>query len=481
MLITNQLDINKYILDIYVNAPPIISFRPTIEEQIEEGNMFSFVCQSFDMNRNSELTWSLKDNVAGKISISQYGEIVFKDSLVVDNILYTLELNDGIDSDVFNGILYINSLPEFIETPNEYIELGDTLNYLLKAKDKNKQKPYAPGEENKLFYNIISAPVEAKINTSNHLVWTPQAKDLGENNFIISVTDSIATAQQQFTIFVNDKPSIVSEDSLSIELGDTLKHLFFIEDLNKNSEFSYNIKTTLDEILFSRKTGTPTWIPDSTDIGLHNLEISVSDGFNQSGDTQKLKIYVYKNPELLNSPPKEAFVNVEYLYQPQAKDMNNQTIYNKDVFFELEIPDTSLSIKYDVENNIVTWIPSIKEIGTQRVNLKIKDSKNHFIIKPFDVQVILSPCENTDTLRVQNIDTLYQTIIDSIFIRKIDTLLISKTDTISQIKIDSIFIERTDTVKILIDEEGKELQPPAGPSFNVQYKKTPFERNNSAD
>ena len=59
--------------------------------------------------------------------------------------------------------------------------------------------------------------------------------------------------------------------------------------------------------------------------------------------------------------------------------------------------------------------------------------------------------------------------------------MISKTDTISQIKIDSIFIERTDTVKILIDEEGKELQPPAGPSFNVQYKKTPFERNNSAD
>ena len=119
---------------------------------------------------------------------------------------------------------------------------------------------------------------------------------------------------QEVVVFVNDKPSITSIDSLSIELGDTLKHLFFVEDLNQNSEISYNIKTTLDEILFSRKTGSLTWIPSQSDIGLHNLEIGVSDGFNQSTDTQKLKIYVYKRPELLNSPKPEALVNEEFFY-----------------------------------------------------------------------------------------------------------------------------------------------------------------------
>ena len=60
--------------------------------------------------------------------------------------------------------------------------------------------------------------------------------------------------------------------------------------------------------------------------------------------------------------------------------------------------------------------------------------------------MILSPCENPDTLKINSIDTLYQTIIDSVFIKQIDTLMINQIDTIAQIKIDSIFIEKIDTI-----------------------------------
>ena len=151
--------------------------------------------------------------------------------------------------------------PEFISTPNEYIALGDTFIYKLEATDKNKEKPFSPQEPNELFYKIIYGPERSTINKKNTLIWTPKTENLGENKFLLEVTDSLASNSQEFIVFVNDKPSITSIDSLSIELGDTLKHLFYVEDLNQNSEFSYNIKTTLDEILFSRKTGTLTWIP----------------------------------------------------------------------------------------------------------------------------------------------------------------------------------------------------------------------------
>ena len=90
--------------------------------------------------------------------------------------------------------------------------------------------------------------------------------------------------------------------------------------------------------------------------------------------------------------------------------------------------------------------------------LNIADKDKHTTTEQFDIQVILSPCENTDTLFNNNIDTVYQTIIDSIFIKQIDTLTINKTDTISQIQIDSIYIEKTDTIKILIDENGKKIK-----------------------
>ena len=474
ILITNKLDVNKYNLEVYVNSPPIISYRPAIEENLKYGETLSFVCQSFDMNQEAKVIWELTTEKTNSLAISDYGEITLTNTSQIDNIIYEIVLSDQIDRDHFEGIFYINTPPEFNSTPNEYIALGDTFIYKLEATDKNKEKPFSI-EPNKLFYKIIYGAQGSIINEKNTLIWTPKEENLGENNFLIEVTDSLASNTQEFIVFVNDKPSITSIDSLSIELGDTLKHLFYVKDLNQNSEFSYNIKTTLDEILFSRKTGTLTWIPSENDIGLHNLEISVSDGFNQSADTQKLKIYVYKLPELLNSPMPEAFVNVEYIFEPAARDMYNKGIPNTDIFIEFNNPDTLLSINYDKNTNILSWIPSLNEIGKHPFTLDIIDKDRHILTEQFDIQVILSPCENTDTLFNNNIDTIYHTIIDSVFIKQTDTLTINKTDTISQIQIDSIYIEKRDTIKILIDASGFGT----GKTTNIPHNKSAFDRNNT--
>ena len=478
ILINNKLDANKYILEVYVNSPPIISYRPAIEENLKYGDTLSFMCQSFDMNQEAELIWKLKTDTTSSLAISDYGEITLTNRSQIDNIVYEIILSDQINQDHFEGIFYINAPPEFSSTPNEYIALGDTFIYKLEATDKNKEKPFST-EPNKLFYKIIHGPQGSRINKKNTLFWTPKTENLGENKFLIKVTDSLASNSQELSIFVNDKPSITSVDSLSIKLGDTLKHLFYVEDLNQNSEIAYNIKTTLDEILFSRKTGTLTWIPGENDIGLHNLEISVSDGFNQSADTQKLKIYVYKLPELLNFPVPEAFVNVEYIFKPNARDMYNKGIPNTDIFIEFNNPDTLLSINYDKNTNTLSWIPALNETGKHPFTLNITDKDKHVATEQFNIQVILSPCESADTLFNNSPDTVYQTIIDSIFIKQIDTLTINKTDTISQIQIDSIYIEKTDTIKILIDVNGEKIKKKKGKTTNIPHKKSAFERNNT--
>ena len=58
-----------------------------------------------------------------------------------------------------------------------------------------------------------------------------------------------------FSIFVNSTPNIISADSLTIQVGDTLKHYFNAKDLNDDAELIYSIKTTIDELLFSGKKG----------------------------------------------------------------------------------------------------------------------------------------------------------------------------------------------------------------------------------
>ena len=55
--------------------------------------------------------------------------------------------------------------------------------------------------------------------------------------------------------------------------------------------------------------------------------------------------------------------------------------------------------------------------------------------------------------------------------------MINQIDTIAQIKIDSIFVEKIDTVEVLIDSTGKIIEDKPS-SFNIPFKQSAFERNN---
>ena len=82
--------------------------------------------------------------------------------------------------------------------------------------------------------------------------------------------------------------------------------------------------------MFNTKRGQLTWIPNRTDIGLHTLEISVSDEFSQNGDMQKLKIFVYERPKMINTPIPEAYVNMQYIFYPQSIGKERDSLSNEE-------------------------------------------------------------------------------------------------------------------------------------------------------
>ena len=176
-------------------------------------------------------------------------------------------------------------------------------------------------------------------------------------------------------------------------LGDTLFHYFDAQDLNQDSELLYTIKTTIDEILFSGKTGKLVWVPKEEDLGFHTLEISVSDGFNTGTDIQKLKIFVYKNPALLNNPQKDAFVNINYIFQPKGEDMFKGFIVNQDVFFDITSSDSLFSGSFDTIKNQLIWKPTLQEAGTHELTITIKDKYQHTHKQTYPILVMISPCE----------------------------------------------------------------------------------------
>ena len=459
--IVNEGNKKNYFLQIYVNVPPVISYRPMEREHIYLEDSFEFGCQSFDMNQEANINWNVQTKENQNMAISNEGKITFQDSLAIDNIDYLVELSDGISQTDFSGVLYINSLPKIISKPQDYVELGDTLKYTVEVEDLNNEAPFSSNKKNKIFFNMTKSPSSATLDSTGNLFWVPQETEIGLNKFVVEVFDSLDYDKQVFEVFVNDQPSFVSSDSLSIELGDTLKHLFSVQDLNKNSELVYSIKTSLDEITFSKKTGILTWIPTIDDLGTHQLEISVSDGFNEnSGDSQKLKIFVYKNPEFLNTPNLEAFVNTEYKYSPSVIDLFGNEIFGNNIqYFS---PDSLNTAQFNEETNELIWVPGIKEEGKHKLIFDIQDDYQNSVVKEFNVKVLLSPCEPGAEI----IDTVFQTQLDSIIIEKIDSVLIEKTDT--------LFIEKTDTIKI--NEKNEIIQDPVN-RMSIQYKKSPFERN----
>jgi len=407
-------DVEKYQIEVYVNAPPIISYRPAYEEHVTQGDTFNFKCQNFDLNLNPLLEWSIraeKENASKYFSLSNNGDIAIITDSLLDNHKYFITLSDGYSSDVFDGKIYINTMPEIVSTPPDYLTLGDSLKYQLKVRDNNKEKPFIIGKNknnlNDINYSLSVHPKGAFIDSMGLISWIPDSLQLGSHNFEVLVNDSIANINQTFSVFVNDKPSITSVDSLSIMVGDTLRHFFNVADLNNESDLIYSITTSIDELLFNGKEGKLTWVPKKKDIGINTLEISVSDGFSSSKDTQKLQIFVYIPPTLINAPDSIAYVNMKYKYSPQAFDMYRDTVFNKDIFIELINQDSLFSGKYNSITNNMEWVPSLKETGKRRLEFIIKDKYNTFNRRFYDINVLVSPCETPDTLYINKPDTIY--------------------------------------------------------------------------
>ena len=407
-------EIKQYSLNVYVNAPPVISFRPNAQEYITQGDSFSFVLQSFDFNVDPQLVWGLEtiNNKNQKyFSINKEGVFQVNTDSLLDNQDYIISLSDNMNTVKFFGTMYINSLPKIISVPPNYLALGDTLLYGVEVIDLNKEKPfsgkYLSTSQSLINYTLLEGPEGAQIDSLGLLFWVPSSSQLGSHNFEIEVADSLTIIPHTFSLFVNDKPNIISSDSLSIMAGDTLEHFFNATDLNGESDLIYSIKTTIDELIFSGKAGKLTWVPTEENIGLHDLEISVSDGFSQSLDNQKLKIFVYIPPSILNHPDSTAYANFEYKYIPKAHDMYGDSVSNKDVFIEFIKQDSTQQGSYNPETNTFLWIPSIQDLGRHRLEFLITDKYNTVNSRFYDINVLMSPCETQDTLYIDKTDTVY--------------------------------------------------------------------------
>ena len=380
-----------YSLEVYVNAPPVISYRPNKVEFVDLNEIFSFTLKSFEENENQSLYWNFLKGPEG-MTFGE-GKVIWEASLP-DHHDYSIELTDTLNSDIFKGIIYVNDIPKIVSVPKTYISLGNTYKYNIKIEDKNIKGPQ--GQNNIIKTFLQSGPTGMTLE-NNEIIWTPNIGQLGPNPVEIEGYDSIETVNQEFIIYVNDVPKIISADSIRVALGDTLHHFVRAEDSNVLSSLSYGINSSLDNMLMNTKTGEILWAPLKKDLGYNTIQVSVSDQFDNLGkDMQPITILVYEHPRFLDSAFPEAYVGVEYIHKVGAENMNNQSLSEKDVFIRL-LESSFMESSFDTLSYEIKILPRLEEMGTQSLVFSLDDNYLNQTIESFPIKVLTSPCETSDT------------------------------------------------------------------------------------
>ncbi|MAP67813.1 MAG: hypothetical protein CMF80_08985 [Candidatus Marinimicrobia bacterium] len=351
-------------ISINVNDKPAITLSPPKIVHLPVGENFNFKFIGNDPNQENELVWKLLQGPEDMTLLSD-GTLNWLSS-GIDFVNYIIQLSDGYVYETFEGLIYVNAIPKIISDPPKTINLGDTLIYEIMSEDQNKLSYNNSSEKNLIEYKILSAPDDCFIK-NNILKWPVSENYLGNNSINISISDGIEKDTQTFNIFVNDIPVLYTKDTLLLEVNKQFDYV--LEVIDKNLNDVIDIDLINNSLGFELKKDTLSWKPDTSRIGSHNLKLRLSDGNINFENDYNLNFRVFSKPKFTNTPKKDAYVGLEFLYEPKINYFTQKSS-------SLEIVESS-SINVKLNNNIITWIPDINDAKKEIHKIVLKASNKN--------------------------------------------------------------------------------------------------------
>ena len=390
--VTDNIAFSNLQYNIYVNAPPVISSRPSDIFVINLGDSLFFPLESFDLNRDATLIWKLLSGPIDMILNSE-GVLIWK-GIKLDHHPYKIQLSDGIDSVQWNGSIYVNVPPKFHSDPITYISENELYEYQLDAIDNNMINPMDPYTNNNVIYKLEVGPMGMEIVYQNVLRWEPDENTSGEFPVSIIATDGIEDTPQNFQLLINSSPTITSMDNFSVEIGDTLSVYVQANDSNLGDSLSYFIDVLLPGMTLDINSGLLTWIPTISDIGKHSFNLQVKDGHNASGTNHKLQIFSYLPPIFTGDLLTEAFVGLEYAAFLTGEDMFGSKLRDEEtIFIEMTTINNYTLSEY---GRHFLWTPNEMDLGEHEIHVRIIDENGFDKLHTHSISVFKNPCFQCD-------------------------------------------------------------------------------------
>ncbi|UBF28855.1 fibro-slime domain-containing protein [Kovacikia minuta CCNUW1] len=298
-----------------------------------------------------------------------------------DVVLRVQDGRGGIDLQAFQlTVPAINTDPTITSTPPETAVAGLPYQYRVHAQD---------AEGDNLTFQLAQGPEGATIDGRTGVVnFRPTTGQLGNQSFGIAVNDGKGgTASQAFTLGVvadspNTPPTITSTPRRQATLE--RPYAYEVEALDANGDPLTFSLTTAPTGLTVDETGLITWRPTAGQFGVNSVGVQVSDGRGGIA-IQNFEVAVgsqgsNQSPTITSTPVVTGTINREYRYNLIAQDPDGDPLQ-----WSLETAPTGMSV--DSQRGTIRWLPTVDQIGTHNVAVRVFDSFGGFSEQTFDVAV----------------------------------------------------------------------------------------------
>jgi Putative peptidoglycan binding domain/Putative Ig domain len=216
------------------------------------------------------------------------------------------------------------------------------------------------------------------INPSGVFDWTPQTQDAGTHTITVTATDALghnATAQEQ--INVNNNPTTVIT---SISPGSTVtagEPLSFTVAASGFSSPSYTVSDSFSGSDISNadinSSGNFSWTPVSTQVGVHNIIVYVTDSSGHSTNiSQQITVVTPSLVVTSVSPSLQVAPGTTLLMTLSATGFTNPTYSISDSFGGSSVVSGDIN-----SSGVLNWIPTSSDLGSHTFTFSATDSLGH--------------------------------------------------------------------------------------------------------
>ncbi len=288
------------------------------------------------------------------------------------------DLSGGQTRQSFDLEVRDNEAPVMSSTPNTFLALGSTYYYPLTATDPDGDI---------LTYSLVSGPASMGMTSDTGiLTWLPDT--VGVYGVLVRVTDTFgAYAEQSYTLTVgqaqiaNTPPNITSVPETSAILGKAYQYQLVATD-SDGDELSYFVTTASEGMQLDTSSGLLEWTPTETQVGLHEIFLSVEDGRGGRA-TQGYSVFVSsvastnQAPQIISTPNFVGRVNTAYQYDLIATDADGDSL-------TYSLIDAPAGMGLSATGTL-TWQPDT--FGLEGVRVRVSDGQV-YVEQGWNIQVV---------------------------------------------------------------------------------------------